>query len=151
MQLYLYYLAFLKDRGSIKCLIYGVYIVEFVQTMLLTNDAFARFGYGFGHIEALADMHFYWLVIPVMGTIAASVGQGFCAYRIYILSRSRIVLAFVICVSLTSSVAAIITGVYSFQAGNTTKFNNRKMSIAIGIWCGGSALCDIVTDEFRSV
>ncbi|PBK88504.1 hypothetical protein ARMGADRAFT_1084457 [Armillaria gallica] len=79
-----------------------------------------------------------------MSAVTACIGQVFYAYRIFILSKSRIVPIFVICVSLTSSVAAIITGVYSFQAGNITKFNNKKMSIAIGIWCGGSALCDIV-------
>ncbi|PBK73887.1 hypothetical protein ARMSODRAFT_1014221 [Armillaria solidipes] len=79
-----------------------------------------------------------------MGAIAASVGQGFYAYRIFILSRSRIVPAFVICVSLTSFVAAIIAGVCTFQAGDITKLDNRRMSISIGISCAGYALCDII-------
>ncbi|PBK58811.1 hypothetical protein ARMSODRAFT_856043, partial [Armillaria solidipes] len=144
VQLYLYYLAFPKDRQFTKYLVYGIYVVEFVQTMLVTHDAFVEFGYGFGDIEALTDMHFDWLTVPIMSAAAACVGQVFYAYRIFILSRSRIVPIFVICVSLTSSVAAIITGVYSFQAGNITKLNNRKTSIAVGIWCGASALCDIV-------
>ncbi|SJK98177.1 uncharacterized protein ARMOST_01438 [Armillaria ostoyae] len=144
VQLYLYYLAFPKDRQFTKYLVYGIYVVEFVQTMLVTHDAFVEFGYGFGDIEALTDMHFDWLTVPIMSAAAACVGQVFYAYRIFILSRSRTVPAFVICVSLTSSVAAVITGVYSFQAGNITKLNNRKTSIAVGIWCGASALCDIV-------
>ncbi|KAK0241103.1 hypothetical protein EDD85DRAFT_948199 [Armillaria nabsnona] len=144
VQLYLYYLAFPTDRQPIKYLVYGVYIVEFVQTMLITNDAFARFGYGFGELEALTAVHFSWLVVPVMGAIAASVGQGFYAYRIYILSRSRIVPAFVICVSLTSFVAAIIAGVLVFKASDITKLNDRATSISLGISCAGYALCDIV-------
>ncbi|KAK0454347.1 hypothetical protein EV421DRAFT_1896273 [Armillaria borealis] len=144
VQLYLYYLAFPKDKRSVKHLVYGIYIVEFVQTMLLTHDAFASFGYGFGDFEALTKVGFSWLTVPIMGAIAASVGQGFYAYRIFILSKSRIVPAFVICVSLTSFVAAIITGVYIFQAGDNTKLNGRKMSISVEISCGGSALCDIV-------
>ncbi|PBK58838.1 hypothetical protein ARMSODRAFT_967440 [Armillaria solidipes] len=141
VQLYLYYLAFPKDRRSVKCLVYGIYIVEFVQTMFLTSDAFAALAYGFGDFEALTEVHSSWLVI---GAISASVGQGFYAYRIFILSRSRIVPAFVICVSLTSSVAAIITGVYIFQTDDLTKLNDRKTSISLGISCGGYALCDIV-------
>ncbi|KAK0454316.1 hypothetical protein EV421DRAFT_2029411 [Armillaria borealis] len=144
VQLYLYYLAFPNDRKFIKYLVYGIYIVEFVQTMFVTHDAFSMFGYGFGDIEALTEMHFDWLTIPIMSAVAACVGHAFYVYRIFILSRSRIVPAFVICVSLTSSVAAIFTGVYCFQAGNITKLENLKTSIAIGIWCGGSALCDIV-------
>ncbi|KAK0434155.1 uncharacterized protein EV420DRAFT_1754600 [Desarmillaria tabescens] len=144
VQLYLYYLAFPKDRQFTKYLVYGIYIVEFVQTMLVTHDAFAMFGYGFGDIEALTDMHFDWLTVPIMSAAVACVGQVFYAYRIFVLSKSQIVPIFVTCVSLTSSVAAIITGVYSFEAGNVTKLNNRKTSIAVGIWCGASALCDIV-------
>ncbi|KAK0433779.1 hypothetical protein EV421DRAFT_2039976 [Armillaria borealis] len=144
VQLYLYYLAFPKDRNFTKCLVYGVYIVEFVQTMLVTHDAFERFGYGFGDIDALTASYFSWLTVPIMSGIVACVGQVFYAYRIFILSKSRIVPVFVISVSLTSSVAALITGVFCLQAGDVTKLNNRKISIAFGIWCGASALCDIV-------
>ncbi|PBK98064.1 hypothetical protein ARMGADRAFT_1161623, partial [Armillaria gallica] len=143
VQLYLYYLAFPKDRNFTKCLVYGIYIVEFVQTILFTHDAFAIFGYGFGDIKALTRMYFNWLTVPIVTTAAASAGQGFYAYRIFILSRSRIVPILVICVSLTSAVAAIIAGVYGFPADDITELNNRKMHTAVGIWCGASALCDI--------
>ncbi len=34
--------------------------------MLVTHDAFAMFGYGFGDIETLTDMHFNWLTVPIM-------------------------------------------------------------------------------------
>ncbi|PBL04271.1 hypothetical protein ARMGADRAFT_1070746 [Armillaria gallica] len=144
VQLYLYYLAFPNDRKFIKYLVYGIYIIEFVQTMLITHDAFAALGYGFGDVEALTRMHFNWLTVPIMSAIVACVGQVFYAYRIFILSKSQIVPLFVICVSLTGSVAAIITGAYCFPADNITELNNRRMSIAIGIWCGASALCDII-------
>ncbi|PBK86537.1 hypothetical protein ARMGADRAFT_1086385 [Armillaria gallica] len=144
MQLYLYYLAFPKDRKITKYLVYGVYIVEFVQTMLFTHDAFAMFGYGFGDIKALVRMNFNWLTIPIMTAAVAFVGQVFYAYRIFILSKSRVVPIFIICVSLTSSVAGIITGVYGFQADDITELNNLKMYIAVGILCGASALCDII-------
>ncbi|KAK0454308.1 hypothetical protein EV421DRAFT_409871 [Armillaria borealis] len=144
VQLYLYYLAFPNDRQFIKYLVYGIYIVEFVQTMLLTHDAFAIFGYGFGDLDALTDIHLYWLIVPIMSAVTACVGHVFYAYRIFILSKSRSVPAFVICICSISTVAAIITGVYCFQAGKITELNNRKVSIAVGIWRGGSALCDII-------
>ncbi|PBK86542.1 hypothetical protein ARMGADRAFT_530386 [Armillaria gallica] len=144
VQLYLYYLAFPKDRKFANYLVYGIYAVEFSQTMLVTRDAFLVFGYGFGDMKVLTAMHSHWFTVPVTSAAAAYVGQSFYAYRIFVFSKSRTVPAFIICVSLTSSVAAIITGVYSFQAGNITKLNNRKTSIAVGIWCGSSALCDII-------
>ena len=65
----LYYQAFPKDRKSTKHLVYGLYVVELIQTILVTYDAFAIFGYGFGDLEALTKIHFNWLVVPIMGGI----------------------------------------------------------------------------------
>ncbi|KAK0468812.1 hypothetical protein IW261DRAFT_1677299 [Armillaria novae-zelandiae] len=144
VQLYLYYLAFPKDKKFTKYLVYGIYIIEFVQTVLFTHDAFAEFGYGFGDIEALTAMDFNWLTVSIMSAVVACIGQVFYAYRIFILSKSRIVPLFVICVSLTSSVAAMVAGAYSFSKDSITDLNTQEMSIVGGIWCGGSALCDII-------
>ncbi|KAK0435507.1 hypothetical protein EV421DRAFT_1908582 [Armillaria borealis] len=69
VQMYLYYLAFLKDTKFTKCLIYGIYIVKFVQMMLTSYDTFKMFGYCFGDIEALTAVDFYWLAIPIMSGI----------------------------------------------------------------------------------
>ncbi|KAK0486436.1 hypothetical protein IW261DRAFT_1559835 [Armillaria novae-zelandiae] len=142
VQLYLYYLAFPNDKKFTKYLVYGVYVVELAQTILASHDAFGLFGYDFGNFEAVTEVRLNWLTIPIMSASSACVGQIFYAYRIFMLSKSRIVPIFVICVSLTSSVAAIITGVYSCQAGNYLELYNQKTNIAI--WCGGSALCDVI-------
>ncbi len=72
------YLAFPKDRKFTKCLVYGIYIVEFVQTILFTHDAFAIFGYGFGDIKALTRMYFNWLTVPIMS--AAGTCSIFCSF-----------------------------------------------------------------------
>ncbi|KAK0222628.1 hypothetical protein EDD85DRAFT_779311, partial [Armillaria nabsnona] len=144
VQFYLYYLAFPNDTKFTKYLVYGIYIVEFVQTMFVTHDVFAVYGYHFGDVEVLTEIHFNWLTVPVISGAIAGVGQVFYAYRIFILSKSQIVPILVICLLLTSFVGAIITGVYAFQAGDVTKLNNRKMSIAVGTWCGASAMCDII-------
>ncbi|KAK0194328.1 hypothetical protein F5146DRAFT_1221791 [Armillaria mellea] len=144
VQLYLYYLAFPNDRRLLKYLVYGIYVIEFVQTMVVAHDTFQIFGYGFGDIKALTSMYYEWLAVPIMSAVAAGVGQVFYAYRIFLLSKSRIIPIFATCISLTSSVAAVITGVYAFQADDVIKLNSRKASIAIGVWCGASALCDIV-------
>ncbi|PBK86485.1 hypothetical protein ARMGADRAFT_1126953 [Armillaria gallica] len=139
VQLYLYYLAFLNNKKFVKYLVYGIYIVKLVQTILASHDVFATFGYGFGDLDALTDIHFYWLIVPIMSAMIACVRQVFYAYRIFKVSNP----AHLLQVSLTSFVAGIIGGVYGFQAGNITKLNNRKISTTF-IWCGGSALCDII-------
>ncbi|KAK0223764.1 hypothetical protein IW262DRAFT_1492718 [Armillaria fumosa] len=145
VQLYLYYLAFPNDRRFIKYLVYGIYVIEFAQTMLVAHDMFAMFGYGFGDVDALTRSNFNWPTVPIMSAVVAGVGQVFYAYRIHIVSNSRTIPIFVICISLTSFVAAIITGVYSFQASDLARMNSQRMYITAGIWCGlASALCDIL-------
>ncbi|KAK0441029.1 hypothetical protein EV421DRAFT_1904957 [Armillaria borealis] len=137
-------LSFPNDRKFTKYLVYGVYIVEFVQTILVTHDTFSVFGSGFGDMDALTAMNFNWLTVPIMSAIVACVGQGFYAFRIFILSRSQIVPIFVSCLAVTSSAAAITTGIYALEAGSIIELNKKKISISIGIWCCTSALCDIV-------
>ncbi|KAK0194314.1 hypothetical protein F5146DRAFT_1119572 [Armillaria mellea] len=139
-----YYLAFPNDRRLLKNLVYGIYVIESVQTILVAHDTFATFGYGFGDMDALAKINFFWLTVPIMSAVAACFGQGFYAYRIFILSKSRIIPILVICISSISFVAAIISGVYCFKAGTTTKLNNRKTYIAVGLSCGTSTLCDVI-------
>ncbi|KAK0236497.1 hypothetical protein EDD85DRAFT_887239 [Armillaria nabsnona] len=144
VQLYLYYLAFPNDRRFTKYLVYGIYVIEFVQTMLVARDMFVTFGYGFGDMDALTRVDLYSLTVPIMGAVAACVGQGFYAYRIFVLSKSRIIPIFIICISLTNSVASMLTAIYGFQAGTLVRLNTQKMHIAVGISCGATALCDIL-------
>ncbi len=68
----LYYLAFPNDKKFVKYLVYGIYIVKLVQTILTSHNSFATFGYRFGDLYALTDVHFYWLIVPIMSTISAS-------------------------------------------------------------------------------
>ncbi|PBK82337.1 hypothetical protein ARMGADRAFT_1170969, partial [Armillaria gallica] len=144
VQLYLYYLAFPNDRRFIKYLVYGIYIIELVQTVLVAHDTFAMFGYGFGDMDSLTGKHLSWFTIPIISAIVAGVGQVFYAYRIFILSKSRIIPISIICISLINSVASIFTGIYGFKAGIIDRLNTRKMHIAVGISCGAAALCDIL-------
>jgi len=69
IQFYLYYRAFPNDRAAIKWLVYIVYVLEVIQTILMTHDAFTNFGTGFGNISTLRGVHFDWLTIPIMSSL----------------------------------------------------------------------------------
>ncbi|KAK7013824.1 hypothetical protein R3P38DRAFT_2545648, partial [Favolaschia claudopus] len=150
IQLYLYYEAFPNDSAYHKRLVYGIYLIELVQTLLVTHDAFAMFGYGFGNVAALTNMHFDWLTVPIMSGLVAFVGQSFYASRIHALSKSRAIPAIILIISFTSTIGGFVAGVFSFQAGDITLLNNRKTSITVGVWCGGSALSDILIAVFMT-
>ena len=68
-----YYIAFPKDRWICKCLVYGVYTLEALQTVIITHDAFASFGLGFGSFEALDNIQLTCLSIPIISGIGMSV------------------------------------------------------------------------------
>jgi hypothetical protein len=100
----IYYLAFPNDRIGFKCLVYGLTLVETIQTVFMTHDAVMALGLGFGNPSALDDAHFSWLTIPLMSSIGpyfrrfmtitliclfvvSAIVQCFFAWRIYILSK----------------------------------------------------------------
>ncbi|KAK0194331.1 hypothetical protein F5146DRAFT_431531 [Armillaria mellea] len=144
VQLYLYYLAFPNDSRFLKYLVYGIYVIESVQTILVAHDTFAMFGYGFSDMDALTRLNYNWVTVPITSAVAAGIGQVFYAYRVFVVSKSRTISIFIICIFMISSAAAMVAGISAFQAGVITKFNTRKIHITVGIWCGASALCDIV-------
>ncbi|KAJ7704189.1 hypothetical protein B0H14DRAFT_3526763 [Mycena olivaceomarginata] len=140
VQVYFFYLAFPRDKRSNKILVYTVYLIELAQTIWLTHDAFAIFGYGFADFSALTKVYFEWLLVPVTSGLVAFISQSFYAYRVYVLSGSRIVPFIIVTIALTSSVAAFVTGAFTFE--DSSKPGKNKISLVI--WCGGSALDDII-------
>ncbi|KAJ7267578.1 hypothetical protein B0H12DRAFT_1097837 [Mycena haematopus] len=144
IQIFLYFEAFPNDRNSTKCLAYGVYCFELVQTILASHDAFREFGYGFGDLTALTAMDYNWLIVPVMTSILSFIGQTFYAYRIHVLSKSWIMPVLILATSITSSTAGLVTGAFVFVAGDLTRLDNYKTNVAIGIWLGSSAISDIL-------
>lgn len=66
----MYYISFPKDGRVTKAVVYGIYVLELVQTLVLTDDAFARFVRGYGDLHALGTGHTDWLAIPIFTGIS---------------------------------------------------------------------------------
>lgn len=64
-----YYLAFPKDRTVIKSLVYGVYVIQTVQTILVTHDAFNGYAKGYGRATVLNSAQLEWLAVPIFSGI----------------------------------------------------------------------------------
>ncbi|KAJ7084541.1 hypothetical protein B0H15DRAFT_1023712 [Mycena belliarum] len=144
IQLYLYYEAFPADPLFHKCLVYTLYALELVQTILITHDAFALFAFGFGDPEGLMTIHLAWLTIPVMSGLVALISQSFYSYRLWVLSDSPAMPVLIVVVALASSVGAFLVGALSHIAGNIPIRHSKANAVASGIWLGGAALADIL-------
>ncbi|KAJ7486960.1 hypothetical protein FB451DRAFT_1228409 [Mycena latifolia] len=145
VQLYIYHEAFPNDKLSVKCLVYTVYAIGLVETILITHDAFQTFGYGFGDFLALTKINFAWLHVPVASGLVAFIGQSFYAYRVYILSaKSWVLPVLIVAVSLASSLGAFLTAGWCLEVGDFSLVDSTKVFVAAGVWCGAAAASDII-------
>ncbi|TFK37420.1 hypothetical protein BDQ12DRAFT_607913, partial [Crucibulum laeve] len=95
----LYYVAFPNDKLQIKCLVYGIFILQTVQFILIVHDSFLYFGVHFGDPVALDSSQTEWFSVPVSGAVRRAV-QIFYTIRIRILLGKKfvpIIIAIVSC------------------------------------------------------
>ncbi|TFK33875.1 hypothetical protein BDQ12DRAFT_690534 [Crucibulum laeve] len=142
-QVYLYYIAFPNDRLYTKALVYGTYTLETLQSILIAHDAFKTFGQGFGNFDVLNSIQFLWLTIPVIGGIATCLVQFFYAYRVSVLSQTKLMATIISVMSIGQWAAAIVAGVLADKGGTLTKLDSAAVRTAQGVWGGLSAACDI--------
>ncbi|KAF9255456.1 hypothetical protein L218DRAFT_937646 [Marasmius fiardii PR-910] len=142
VQVYIYYNAFPNDRRGIQAMVYGLYVVETVQTVMVTWDAFQNFVFGFGQPAALEEVHLVWLDCCITDGIVAFVAQTFYAYRIYVLSKSKLLLGVIVSMALTQLGGAAAAAEVAKAVGTFT--DRQRDFTAVGVWLGGSAACDIV-------
>jgi hypothetical protein len=85
--------------------VYGLYLVEVVQVILATHDAFNIYGAGWGNIAALNNLQWSWFDTPIMSgigkhlwciiaihserSLVSAIVQCFYGWRIYTLSKSK--------------------------------------------------------------
>ncbi|KAG7090569.1 hypothetical protein E1B28_009676 [Marasmius oreades] len=142
VQTYNYYNAFPNDPTKVKAVVYGVYILETIQTVMITWDAFQYFAFGFGDASVLSQENLVWFDGCIMDGAVAFVVQTYYAHRIHLLSKSKVLMGVIVLMALVQFGGAIATAAIGKMVG---QFSNRdKDFVAAGIWLGGSAACDIV-------
>ncbi|KAJ7840117.1 hypothetical protein B0H14DRAFT_3696895 [Mycena olivaceomarginata] len=113
----LYYQAFPNDVLSNKSLAYTIYILNFGMTMLFFRPRDCNF-----------RIRFFQYFGP---DTVAFLAQSFYAYRIHVLSKTRVIP----CCNRDRSVL--------MDTSSPTEASQAHF-LAVGVWCGGSALCDIL-------
>ncbi|EEB91927.1 hypothetical protein MPER_09641, partial [Moniliophthora perniciosa FA553] len=116
----IYYTAFPNDRKAFQRFVYGVYLVETIQTVMITYDAFQQFAYGFADPAALDKINL----------------------MIYTLSKSKALAGIIFFMAFTQFSGAVATGVLAKIVSAFSKLRARCF-IAACFWLGGSAAADI--------
>ncbi|KAF9529584.1 hypothetical protein CPB83DRAFT_852356 [Crepidotus variabilis] len=87
VQLYIYFITFPDDKIYLKFLVYGVFVIDTLSTLMLTSDTYHWFSAGFGSMSALDNPYLSPIDTPVLGAIVATAVQTFYCYRIAMIER----------------------------------------------------------------
>ena len=68
----LFHIAFPKDSWIPKTIEYTIYILETIQTILVTHDGYKYFAEGFGNVETLNKTQLEWIAVPTISGIGGS-------------------------------------------------------------------------------
>ncbi|KAJ7221609.1 hypothetical protein GGX14DRAFT_430425, partial [Mycena pura] len=143
VQVYIYFIAFPKDRTWWKAGVVAILVLELIETLSNARDMVRTFGSGWGDMEVLDDVGWAWFSVPVMGSVVAFVGQMFFAYRIYKIARSKYVPVLVLILSVVQLGAGIWTGVNICIARKFSLLQSHNV-VATAFWLAGTSLCDLV-------
>ncbi|KAI0041113.1 hypothetical protein FA95DRAFT_1501892, partial [Auriscalpium vulgare] len=112
-QTYYYSLCFPADRRRLKVFVYGLFILETVQTGMVTQTAFANFGTGWGDLDQLQDPGTLWFTLPFASGLISAAVQSFFAFRIFVLTGSKLLRIVITSTAVISGGAGIATGIVS--------------------------------------
>ncbi|KAH9952921.1 hypothetical protein BGW80DRAFT_1193583, partial [Lactifluus volemus] len=89
VQLYVYIYNFPDDTKPLKLLVYGIFLIETLQTALSGADVYYWFVSGYGNLNHLASPYAMSFDIPVIGAVVSLSVQFFFVYRIWVLSGKK--------------------------------------------------------------
>ncbi|KAJ6493044.1 hypothetical protein C8R45DRAFT_1212544 [Mycena sanguinolenta] len=141
VQVYIYYLAFPKDRLLSKLVVAFVVAAEFLQTLGNSRDSIRIFGAGWGNPQVFENIGWGWFSVPVLGSLIASVGQIFFAWRIYIIAESLYVPILIALVTTFQLGAGIWTAVDMLRAKDFLEVRLFKPPEA---WLAATAVSDLI-------
>ncbi|TCD62066.1 hypothetical protein EIP91_007506 [Steccherinum ochraceum] len=100
VQVYLYYVAFPRDRFQYKATVAAIFITELAQVGVATYDTFLMFASGWGNPTKADAIRMLWMDGPLMIAIIGVYCQWFYARRIYALCRNYLIVTviYVLCV-----------------------------------------------------
>ncbi|TFK84677.1 hypothetical protein K466DRAFT_216259 [Polyporus arcularius HHB13444] len=143
IQCYFYHLWFPRDPLWLKALVYGLLIWEWVQTGLITDVAFENFVYNYGDHAALVAFHNTWFSVTIMSAIASGVIQGYFAWRILMVGRSKLLTTGIVFMSFAQMCVGIAGGVM-LKVVDPAASEASAVTPVISAWLAGAAFVDIV-------
>ncbi|KAG7091839.1 hypothetical protein E1B28_008243 [Marasmius oreades] len=150
IQIFLYHKSSSQDKLAIRVIFYFIYIMEATQTAWVARKVYLFCGSGFGDPAVLllagsADSGDEAFVIKT--GIVGLLCQCFSAWRIWILSRSKVMAIAVVALSLLSTAATFAGGARMIELSE----RDFPRDIITTVWAISSALCDTTIAVFMGL
>ncbi|KAI0683610.1 hypothetical protein C8T65DRAFT_749440 [Cerioporus squamosus] len=117
-----------------QLLVWGTFIWEWVQVGLITQNYFDIYVYDYGSIQSLTAYHNSWFSAPIMTAVVSFVVQCFFAWRIWMLSSSKVLTGVIVFLSFAQMALGIAGGVVLivFQP-NAVEASLNRVVVSVGL------------------
>ncbi|KAF5354110.1 hypothetical protein D9756_007312 [Leucocoprinus leucothites] len=133
-----------RDRPALRGVVYSLFFLDAAQSILAMVDAFHWFVYNFGNADALSDLSMAGIDGPFLDGIIAFMVQLVYCWRIWVLSRRRLVLPMIIALlGLVSCVGGAIRGIQGVTVKVASKLGGN-FDFAVILWNAAGAAADIL-------
>ncbi|KIY62263.1 hypothetical protein CYLTODRAFT_427043 [Cylindrobasidium torrendii FP15055 ss-10] len=143
VQTYMYYETFKKDRIGIKAVVWSIFILETVFTIMTTIAAWNQYGDGWGDLDTLTHIDWSWEPLPPLNGLLATIAQGFYIWRIYNLTKSIWLPILLFSISLMQCCMAWYYAIY-VSLNDLLLIKLLEKEAFVSAWLAGSATCDIL-------
>ncbi|KAH9984760.1 hypothetical protein BJV77DRAFT_163413 [Russula vinacea] len=147
VQIYVYSYNFPRDSRHLKLLVYSIFFLETVQTVLSGADLYYWFAAGFGNGDQLVTPFASFFDLQILGPVVSVCVQFFFVYRIRVLGhlsekRSRWLCGFICLLSVIGALGAFATGIISYI---TNQFIIGPLLVAFETtWIAANTLSDLL-------
>ncbi|KAH9849923.1 hypothetical protein C2E23DRAFT_736374 [Lenzites betulinus] len=142
VQIYMYHLLFPHDSRAMKGFVYGVFVYEWIQTILITQTAFEIDVYGFGDRVSLTSFHNTWFSVTIMCAILSAAVQGYFCWRIWAFSCSKMLAGTIMFFAFSQMCAGVAGGIMLHTVSpNAARFSADTPLLTAWLVC--AALVDV--------
>ncbi|KAJ7503160.1 hypothetical protein B0H11DRAFT_2274541 [Mycena galericulata] len=135
-----------SDRTWIQFLVYGVFLVELLQTALITHTCWVTLISNWGILQGLIDTPWSSAATVIFNGFVSATVQCFFAWRIWRLSVSNVGRAAAVLISAIAlmqlAAAAAVTVEYALLNRDYRRF--PSVYRAVDIWLAGTLVCDTI-------
>ncbi|RPD56572.1 hypothetical protein L226DRAFT_251716 [Lentinus tigrinus ALCF2SS1-7] len=144
VQLYMYHVSFSQDHRFIQISAYTIFLLDVFQSIVAANEGWQVLITGWGRSVNLEYPGWTFVALPVVSSLVSFWVQTFYSWRIWQLSRSRIVPCLIVITAVVQAAAAWSISISFASLRNIASLHGTGMNIRVIIWLGVGAFTDLI-------